>query len=765
MPALLTAFLVGVMLCSLASQLGPAWLPPLFAILAVAAWHRRSRIHRLCAALLMGLAVGASHAHAWQAEQLPVACERLPLWVEGRVSGLPHRYVEAEGRQWQRFHLELEQPLGNGCSGPQQLLLTEGSGLTLFPGERWRFRVRLRLPWGLENPGASNRQRWLAEAGIDAVGSVSSTAPAQRLEAGGWSTAHQRLRQHLSERISRSQGASPASQILAALAVGDRSALDPGLWRIFQQFGVGHLLVISGLHVGMVAACGLLLGSVFARLLLVFGISRWNHLAAPLAALMLATVYTALAGFSLATSRAWLMLVTLLCARLCGRPALTWHNLLLAAVALVALNPLVVLGAGFWLSFSAVACLLWFSAWRRRGGGWWLAHGFMAVAMLPVSGAWFGGASLVAAISNALLVPMVGTFVVPLVLAGTLAALLGSGLADLLWSLAAWPFEQLLPVATAVAARYPAGVYRMLASTPLALYLAAAAPALACLPLRWPRKALLLILPLPLLLPFANHRVASPQAVHVMVLDVGQGTSVLLYDREHALLYDTGGGPPGGVSVAERAVIPVLRQRGIRHLDTLLVSHGDHDHSAGLAILQAELSPAGLLVGADLSDIRGAQPCRAGQAWQWREDVRFQLLAPAPGEHLSRNDGSCVLRVVLPGTELLLPGDISARRERTLVRYWGEHLHSHLALAAHHGSKTSSSWAWLGHVRPRRVIYTHGRANAFGHPATTVVQRHQALDIDTLSTAHTGALEWVLEPGERPVLLQHRALQPRYWKR
>ena len=207
--------------------------------------------------------------------------------------------------------------------------------------------------------------------------------------------------------------------------------------------------------------------------------------------------------------------------------------------------------------------------------------------------------------------------------------------------------------------------------------------------------------------------------------------------------------------MAERAILPVLRQRGIRRLNTLLVSHGDRDHSAGLASLQAALSPARLLVGADLSGTPDAQPCRAGLAWQWRDDVRFQLLAPAPGERLSRNDGSCVLRAVLPGTELLLPGDISAARERVLVRYWGEHLRSSLALAAHHGSQTSSSWAWLGHVRPGLVIYTNGRANAFGHPAAGVVRRHQALGIETLSTADTGALEWVLEPGKPPGLLQH----------
>jgi len=299
----------------------------------------------------------------------------------------------------------------------------------------------------------------------------------------------------------------------------------------------------------------------------------------------------------------------------------------------------------------------------------------------------------------------------------------------------------------------------------MALGLSVVALLLLCMPLRWLHRTLLFALVLPLLLPFASHRVASPQAVHVLVLDVGQGTSVLVYDRQRALLYDTGGGAPGGVPVAERAVIPVLRQRGISRLDTLIVSHGDRDHSAGIESLRPWWVSGALWAGPDLADAVGAQVCRAGAAWRWRDDVRFQLLSPAEGEQLNKNDGSCVLRIQLPGIELLLPGDIGAERERTLVRYWRSSLASDIALAAHHGSHTSSSWAWLRQVAPAYVVFTHARANHFGHPARVVVDRHSVAGITTVSTAESGALEWVLHPAKAPVLLQHRALEPRYWKR
>jgi competence protein ComEC len=389
----------------------------------------------------------------------------------------------------------------------------------------------------------------------------------------------------------------------------------------------------------------------------------------------------------------------------------------------------------------------------------------MCLAMLPLSGWWFGGASQVAALANALLVPLMGLVIVPLALLGVLLAALGQGFAGSLWTAAAWPLQQLLPLGQAWAAAHPDWLYAALTPTPAALALALCALALAVMPLGAARKAWLLPpLLLPLLLPLQGQRTEHRDALHIVTLDVGQGTAVLVYDRSHALLYDTGGGMPGGPDLAESVILPLLRSRGISRLETLIISHGDHDHSAGLDTLRTRLPLDRLLVGADMATEPGATVCRAGMAWRWPGGARFQLLAPAPGESASSNDGSCVLQLRAHGHSLLLPGDIGMARERELVAYWRADLASDWALAPHHGSNTSSSHAWLKQVDPQLVVYTHGRANRYGHPAAAVRERHAQLDIATYSTALEGALEWTLRPGREPQLTAQRSRYLRYWE-
>jgi competence protein ComEC len=195
-----------------------------------------------------------------------------------------------------------------------------------------------------------------------------------------------------------------------------------------------------------------------------------------------------------------------------------------------------------------------------------------------------------------------------------------------------------------------------------------------------------------------------------------------------------------------------------------VVSHGDADHSAGLASLLGSLPVGRLLTGPDV-EADAVERCRAGMAWQWRASVRFQVLAPAAGEHLGGNEGSCVLRAAIGDFSLLLPGDIDSDRERELVRYWREMLRSDLALAPHHGSASSSSWAWLKAVQPDAVVYTHGRANRFGHPAGMVRQRHRQLAIRAHSTAYDGAIEWIVTPPGQLEMIAHRQRWPRFWER
>lgn len=764
----LGGFVVSVIAVGQAPLLPSAWVGAVLGLAAVVLLVYRRGRWRTVAACLAGAGLALSHGQALLERRLPEACERVPMVLTGSVASLPKVTLYADGRRQQRFEF-LSDPLPRAhCRGPRRMLLNAPGEPQLTAGERWQFEVLLRRPWGLVNPGSFNMQAWYAQTGIDAVGSVRSGAPALHLAAPGAGAVHQRYRQWLSGQILSALGEGPASAILRALVVADRSGLDHSLWTLFRQYGISHLLVISGLHVGMVAACGFLLGGLIARCLALAGIYRGGSLAGPLCALLLATGYTALAGFSLATTRAWLMLFCFLLAALCGRPGLSWNNLLLAAAALLALNPLAALGAGFWLSFGSVACLLWLALWRPRAGlAWrWLGtHAYMCLAMLPLAGWWFGGASQVAAAANALLVPLMALVVVPLALLGVLLAAFSDSLAGSVWSFAAWPLQQLLPLGQAWAQRHPHWLYAALTPTFAAVTLALVALALAVMPLHGLRKLLLLPpLLLPLLLPLQGQRTAHADAVQLIALDVGQGTAVLVYDRSHALLYDTGGGVPGGPDLADSVILPLLRSRGISRLDTLVVSHSDHDHSAGLDTLRARLPVGTLLVGADMAAVPGATLCRAGMAWRWPGSVQVQVLAPAAGEAPNRNDGSCVLRLQAHGLNLLLPGDIGAARERELVRYWRGGLASDLALAPHHGSNTSSSSAWLKQVAPTLVVYTHGRANHYGHPAAAVRERHARLGIAGHSTALEGALEWTLRPGRAPELLAHRSRLPRYWE-
>lgn len=755
------------------------WLPGALAVSAIAVAGAllllaRCTPARLAAGLSLGAALGIAHGNSLLERRLPPDCVREPVQVEGAVVSLPRVTHIGEDTRQQRFEFAVADIRPARCGGPRRVLLSYYGPLTVAPGEQWLFEARLRRPWGLVNPGSFNMQAWFAQTGIDATGSVRSRG-AQRLAPGaGLGSLPDRLRARISERIATLPLSSDARAVLRAVTVADRSGLDTELWRLFQHYGLNHLLVISGLHIGLVAALGYGLGrGVAVSLMLTGRVADPRHLPAVLA-LLLAAFYTALAGFSLATVRALAMLSCVVVASACWRRAGSWYNLLLAAALLLALNPLAGLGSGFWLSFGAVACLLWLGMWSRETGRWRArvgTHVFMSVAMLPLCGWWFGGFSQVSAPANLLLVPLLGLFVVPLALLGALCALPGWDLAAALWTWAAQPLEVLLPLGRALAASHPDWLFRGLAPGPLETLLALCAVALLVAPLDWRVRALLPVLLAPLLLPPAAPRTAAPEAVHALVFDVGQGTAVLLYDRHRALLYDTGGGVAGGSTIARSAILPLLRQRGIARLDTLVISHGDSDHSAGLADILGALPVARLLTGAEVR-VAGAnkrafvvaEPCRAGLGWQWpHNDVTLRVLAPAPGERLSRNNGSCVLQVSVGGWRLLLPGDVNDDRERALVRYWRDELASDWLLAAHHGSGSSSSHAWLKAVDPAEVVYSHGYANRFGHPHPAVVARVGAAGARAWSTARRGALELVFYADGKLQVIAHRQLKRRYW--
>jgi competence protein ComEC len=639
----------------------------------------------------------------------------------------------------------------------------------IIPGQTWTFPAKLSKPWGLANPGSFNLQAWYAQTGIDAVGSVTGGRGLREADPVTAASLPDRLRQVVSERIMALPLATPVAAILAAVTVADKSGIDPALWTLFQQFGINHLLVISGLHVGLVAGATYLLGGLLQRLLLLAGVSAgWLP---ALLALVSCGAYTALAGFSVATQRALCMLLCFIVASLAGRGSTAANNLLVAAAIVLGLNPLAALGSGFWLSFAAVATLLWLAGWQSGRPAWsrllW-THGVMSLAMLPLGAWWFGGSSVVAGVANLVMVPLVGMLVVPLALLAVLAMYLLPAAEPTLWQLAGWPLEQLLPAAQWLAAGGGEWLYLQLAAGLPDVVLAALGVALLILPVSWDTRALALLMIVPLALPpdvqaGFSRRERARELTSVTVLDVGQGTAVIVRAGDRVLVYDTGGGDPDGANMVSAVVLPWLRQHGVTALDTVVISHPDNDHSAGAATLLGAMDTTRLYHGGHMPDLGRGRPCLAGQAWRWPGGQQFQFLAPASTAAGPSNDSSCVLQIHAAGHRLLLAGDVESEQERELVRYWGGALASDWLLVAHHGSRTSSSYALLKTVKPAVAAISSGYANRFGHPHPAVVKRIESMGAVVYNTASAGALECEFAPGQPLRCSRYRREKRRFW--
>jgi competence protein ComEC len=477
-----------------------------------------------------------------------------------------------------------------------------------------------------------------------------------------------------------------------------------------------------------------------------------------------AVAYGSLAGFGLPTTRTLLMIAVIAGWRLLRRGGGFGEGFGLALAAILVVDPLAVLSAGFWLSFAGVALLAWTlargSGWRGRLKEFGVAPLLMTVALLPLTVWFFGQASLVGPLANVVAVPFVSFVIVPLDLAacallfawptaGNLLLHLCAHLVDALWwllvQLAAWkPAMQYLPQPSLIAfALACLGAVWLLAPRGVpARFLGA----LLLLPLCWPRAVL----------PAAG-------AFRATVVDVGQGLSVLVRTRAHALLFDTGARYPSGFDLGAAAVVPSLHALGVTHLDELIISHGDNDHAGGAVSVLAAFQDTPVWGG---EPARGPVPmrqCHAGRHWRW-DGVDFRILRPPAPVTIEGNDAGCVLLVSGEGGRLLLPADTSSRVEPEIARAvaQGPPL---VLVVPHHGSKTSSSRAYLQALQPRFAVASTGYLNGYHHPAPVVTARYADLGIPLLDTPATGAVR-IAFPAHAPprILSEERLRQAHYWR-
>ena len=694
----------------------------LLLILAAAVLLLASRARPL-GLFILGLAWACVQGQRALDDRLADSFDGRTFWVEGRVIGLPQ-----QGENSVRF--ELQGAKSRHGPLPATIRLSWYGGPSVNSGERWRLLVKLKKPKGLLNPQGFDFEAWLLAQRIGATGTVKQ-GQLQAKASHAW-------RDGLRQRLLRVDANGRAAW-LAALVMGDGSGLSRDDWTLLQATGTVHLLVISGQHIGLLA--GLIYG--FIALLARYGLwprfFPWLPWACALA-FVGATGYGLLAGFEVPVQRACVMLGLVLAWRLWFRHLGVWLPFMLALNAVLIVEPLASLRAGFWLSFSAVAVLLFTFSGRLGAWGWramWLRpQGLIALGLFPMLWILDLPISLTGPLANLVAVPWISLAVLPTALLGTLLLpvpwlgekllWVSGGLIDLL-------VQGLSLLAGVVTPWLPESV-------PFYIWLLSAAGAVILLlpagfvlrPLGWPLVLLAVFVP--------REQIPHGQ-VEVLQLDVGQGLAIALRTRNHTLLYDAG--PKfGSLDQGERVVVPVLRSLGVGKLDLMLLSHADSDHAGGALAVQRGVDVA-RVIGGDVSGLAEqlrAQPCVSGETWEW-DGVSFSLWQWSGAK--DSNQKSCVLQVQANDERLLLTGDIDANAERDLLR-------SPLAVptqwlqAPHHGSRTSSSMVFLKALAPARVLISRGHGNSYGHPHPQVIARYNALGVQVLDSAEQGAIRFRL---------------------
>jgi competence protein ComEC len=536
---------------------------------------------------------------------------------------------------------------------------------------------------------------------------------------------------------------------------------------VFRATGVAHLMSISGLHITLFAW----LAALVVRWLWCRSPRLCLALPAPSAALMagvlLAGAYALFSGWGVPAQRTVLMLATIAALKLSGR-RWPWPQVwLLACTVVVAVDPWALWQAGFWLSFVAVGVLFATNPIADNARGKSATGHFVSLlkeqwvvtlALTPLTLLLFGQVSVVGFVANLLAIPWVTLVVTPLALAGAVWAPL--------WDGAAWALQPLAALLQWLAA-WPLAVVFVPAPPLWAGVAAVAGGALLAMRLPWALRALAL----PLLVPALCWQPARPAVgqFELLAADIGQGNAVLVRTATHALLYDAGPRFSSESDAGHRVVVPLLRALGER-LDVLMLSHRDADHTGGAAAVLAQQPQAALMgsIEADhaLQALRPATPCTAGQHWNW-DGVTFEVLHPESGNEarsVRANARSCVLRIATPGPQpavALLVGDIEHAQEQALVDRAAP-LAADVLLVPHHGSKTSSSAAFLDAVQPRTALVQAGYRNRFGHPAPEVLDRYRQRKIQVVESARCGAATW--DSAQPRQVRCERDTRPRYWQ-
>ncbi len=699
------------------------------------------------------------------------------ILIQGFISSLPEKI----GRK-SRFEFTVNSVVynNNQYSSPKKIKLNwYGSTPKLIPDDYWQLVVRLKKPFSYQNSGGFDYEAWMFQNKIDAKGYVRKSKKNKLLQSSYSFLSFNRIRFNLKQSIN-DINQSEYRPIILALLLGDKSEITDSQWEVFRKTGTSHLIAISGLHIGLIAG-------------LVFFMSRWlwgfnsalvtaipSAKFAAILAILSAVIYSAMAGFSIPTQRALIMLCVVMISILVDVRANSWKTLSVALLVVLILSPFAVLNPGFWLSFFAVGIIIYFSKTSRITANkitltlynWSVIQLVIGIGLVPFVLLFFNESSIISPIANFIVVPVFSFFIVPAIfLAGCTIVLLPTISSVILDAVTfvldkVWIFIEYLAQLSFSTVQ----VNHISYSTFIFLCIAII---LLFLPKRFPAKWLAPLFLIPLI--FEKPQVPEFGAAKVTLLDVGQGLSVVIQTKNHVLVFDTGPRYSQSFNTGNTVVIPYLKSKGIGNIDLMIISHGDNDHIGGIQSVIKAMNVDKILtsvpnkVKSKINQQINKIPvdyCFSENQWTW-DGVDFKIIHPNQNSTLSKNNASCVVKIspanANKSNSILLTGDIESKAEQEILKNSNLDIRANIIIAPHHGSKTSSTAEFINRTNPDYVLYAVGYRNRYRFPSKTVSKRYKERNIIEYSTSKSGSITFTLDPLllKKPEL--YRVSQRRFW--
>ncbi len=695
-----------------------------------------------------------------------------------------------------RFRIRVHRVItgrGELPAGDDLLLTVYRHCPALQPGERIRFPARLRSFRNFGNPGRYDYTGAMKLKGITCAAAVSDgrrIVPMGRGDPGPWRGFMEAMRRPLRDGFERNLSP-PQCALFRALILGERQAIDYRSREAFNRSGLGHMLAVSGLHIGLVAWVS-------------FALFRWilsrsyrlslqvdvRKLAAGLACVPVVG-YACLAGLHVSTQRAMIMALVFLFSMILGREKEVWSSLALAALLILALTPDALFSISFQLSFAAVIGILWLtppilkripvhppvdggraSLWNRitmHLAGLTALNLSATLFLLPVIMHYFHRVSLVTVPANLTVVPILGLVVIPsgLIFAAVLPFSMQAAAFFLLPGI--WGLHALTTLV-----RFWSGLpwSSLWVFTPTLLEICLFYGLIFFLFFLRRRTWAVAGLGLFLLIAFADagywiYRVRFNRDLRVTFLDVGQGSAALVeFPNGRKMMVDGGGFPGGRFDVGRMVVAPYLWRLKVLRVDYLVLSHPQADHMNGLRFIARVFHPREFWYNGDTAEtapfrelmalvestgVRVRRPIDL-QGGTKINGVRVEVLHPPPEGYFPGspdrspgiNNNSLVLRISFRGTSFLLPGDLEHEGEAALLARNGKAIKSDVLLVPHHGSRGSSSPQFLRAVRPRVCVISCGAGNYFGFPHEQTLRRLKAAGCRILRTDRSGAIRCIV---------------------